>query len=160
MWSTLIGLIERWWREKPRLDVVRAVVHLRDTMIKCQNWYSQYLDALKAGDLETLSPDPRVEWTRSLSQLNERVVELDVVLSIFSPEAHKAIRAYMGAEDLVMGAMGLEVAAEELHQPLDLDIRNVSMSATFSEALNQLREFIAKNFKAEEIFAASVSRWR
>jgi ribosomal protein L31E len=56
--------------------------------------------------------------------------------------------------------MGLEVAAKELHQSLDLDIRNVEMSATFSEALNQLRDFIAKNFKADEIFAASSSKWR
>lgn len=160
MWTTLIGLIERWWREKPRLDVVRAVVHLRDAMIECQNWYSQYLAALKAGDLETLYPHPGVEWTRSLTTLNKRVAELDTVLSIFSPEAHKAIRAYIGAESLEVGAMGLELAAKELKQPLDLDIRNVAMSASFSEALDQLREFIAKNFKADEIFAASSSRWR
>jgi hypothetical protein len=158
MWSILIGLIERWWREKPRLDVIRTVVHLRDAMMDCQNWYSQYLEALKAGDLETLDPHPRVEWTRSLTTLSEREAELDTVLSIFSPEAHKAITAYLRAENQLVGAMGLEVAAKELHQPLDLDIQNIGMSTTFSDALGQLRDFIGKNFKPDEIFAAGSRR--
>jgi hypothetical protein len=160
MWSTLIGLIERWWREKPRLDVVRAVVNLRDSMIECQSWYSRYLNALKAGDLDILSPHPRVEWTRSLARLTVRVVELDTVLSIFTPEAHEAITSYLDAESLEAGALGLEVAAKELREPLDLDIRKVTMNASFDEALVHLREFIAKNFKPDEVFAVSQSRWR
>jgi hypothetical protein len=159
MWGTLVGLIERWWREKPRSDVVRAVVHLRDSMIECQSWYEQYLVALDVGDLDTLDHDPRFEWIRSLTTLTKKVVELDVVLSIFSQEAHQAIAGYLDFENLEFGVEGLEVAAQYLEQPLQLDIKNKTMDETFTTALNELSVFIAKNFKADEIFAAS-SRWR
>jgi hypothetical protein len=87
-------LIERWWREKPRLDVVPAVVSLRDAMIECQSWYERYSDALKAGDLETLDPHPRRQWLRCVSNLNDWMRELDTTLSIFSPATSKEISSY------------------------------------------------------------------
>jgi len=37
---------------------------------------------------------------------------------------------------------------------------NVGMNASFSASLEQLREFIAKNFEPENIHAASNSRFR
>jgi hypothetical protein len=160
MWSVLIGLVERWWRDKPRKEVVRAVVLLRDTMIDCHRWYVQYLEAVERGDLDFLYPNPEVEWTRSLTELVERVADLDTVLSIFSPEAHEAIRSYINQESLLAGAKGLEVAAQELGSPLEIDIANVKMEKSFTESLNQLRTFIAANFKADEVFAAHQSKWR
>lgn len=99
MWSTLVGLIERWWREKPRLDLVRAVVRLRNAMRKCQKWYDAYVAAKQKGDPDDIPyPNPRVEWTRSLTYIGEAIVELDSVLAIFDAKAHRAIQSYVHME--------------------------------------------------------------
>jgi hypothetical protein len=162
MWSTLVGLIERWWREKPRLDVVRTVVQLRDAMIECQAWYERYADALKAGDLETLYPHPRDEWLACVTRLNDSMRELNTALSIFSPSAYEALTNYAQLEmsRFTADTEALEIVASDLQQPLDLDIEHVVLGASFAAALEQLREFIAKNFKVEEIHAVARSRWR
>ncbi len=162
MWSTLIGLIERWRRERPRRDVISGVVYSTDSMIDCQISYSVYREALKAGDLDTRSPDPRVEWIRSVGELSCQVTKLGAILPIFSPEAYEAVSDFLRAEGIATGTIALEYASEELLefasaelQPLDLDIENVSLSTAFSDALNRLREFMVNNFKPEEISAAS-----
>lgn len=162
MWSTLVGLIERWWREKPRLDLVRAVVQLRNAMKECQRWYDAYVTAKQQGDPEDISyPNPRVEWTRSLTYIGKAIVELDSVLAIFDAKAHEAIQSYVYMESLEAGAQGtLGEAAKALGQSMQIDIKRVEMDAHFQKALSDLDEFIRKNFKPEEVQAAQSSRWR
>ena len=156
MWTILVGLIERWWRDKPRKDVVRAVVRLRDTMIDCQSWYNQYLAALKANDIDSLSPNPYDAWFYSLDDLFAAVYELDRVLAIFSPEAHEAIVHYMYTEGGIRGEMGLKALSHCLGAPaFDVEKRERGLEESFSQALSELHKFISANFTPDEIFAAT-----
>jgi hypothetical protein len=172
MWGILVGLIERWWREKPRKDIVRAVVRLRDSMIECQGWYSEYREALKANDIDRLSPNPKWEWFRSLDDLTDSVAELDDVLAIFSPEAHRALAGYILNDSQLAGPLALRAALLELDKSAEVDmdlahyganyseigITEEMIESGFSEALTELRKFISENFKPDEVFAASENK--
>ena len=158
MWGILVGLIERWWRDKPRKDVVSAIVRLRDSMIECHNWYNQYREAIEAGDIDSLSPNPNAEWIRSLDDLVTALAESDGVLAIFCPEAREAISQYLGDEEDLAASVPLQALSETLGESPAIDLQSGVMEASFSKALNELRLFIAQNFKPEEIYAASKSR--
>ena len=162
MWSTLVSLIERWWREKPRLDLVRSVVHLRDSMKLCQERYEACMEAKAAGTLENrCEPHPELAWTHSLAILGCAVIELDQVLEIFDVRVHQSIRDYQRSESVVIAAQGvLGGAAQALNKPLEIDIHRVEISSSFNQALGDLDEFIRKNFKPEEIRAVQDNRWR
>lgn len=155
MWGIVIGLIERWWREKPRKDVVFEVVRLRDAMIECQRSYVRYKKASKEVRSERLPRSPYRRWVSSVIILADRLEHLDGVLSIFSPEAHAAIKDFSILESREVTTLArLEMTARALQEPLDLDIKYVTMNAGFTKALDQLRTFIAANFKPEEIHKA------
>jgi hypothetical protein len=162
VWTTLIGLIERWWREKPRADLVRALVGLQKSMQECQNWYEKYWE-LKRSDPRKLDgyPSPGVEWVRSLTHVGRAIVELDSVLKIFDSKTHETIERWLNAEMLeatVTGTVG--GAAKALGQPTGIDIKRVEMDEHFHQALEQLNEFIRTNFEAAEVHAAIASRFR
>jgi tetratricopeptide (TPR) repeat protein len=157
MWIALVDVVEQRWKERPRQELVRSVVNLRNAMIGCQKWYDKYKKAADHSDIHTL-PDPRVEWVRSLTDLGRNVAALDQVLSIFSPETRRHIQDYLDAEDLEVGAIEtLGPAAEELGGSTDFDIKNVQLKSSFDAALEKLDRFIRENFKPEEIHSISLT---
>jgi hypothetical protein len=155
MWSTLIGLIERSWKEKPRRDVLLVAVLLHDSMNKCQHRYKRYKAVPNVGLLSPLRSSLEREWMRSLVELRERISRLDYVLSIFSPEAHEAICRYRRKESSqeADAVRELEATAQVLGQSPQLDIQNKTMDDAYSDALKQLKVFIADNFSVQEVFA-------
>ena len=157
MWGILVGLIERWWRDKPRRDVVNTVVRLRDDMMYCHYWYMRFREALEAGDLGVLDPNPQQEWMRSVEWLTLTMNELDTVLSIFTPETHEALTGYVKEEGGLRDVFALQQIAPVLKLTLEIDIETGTMNDTFSQAMNELRKFICTNFKPEEVLAASRS---
>ena len=155
MWIALTEIIENRWKDKPRGDLVQSVIHLRNSMINCQQWFEKYKNALDHSKVGKLPyPNPRFEWIRSLTILGKAVASLDQVFSIFSPETREHIRSYFFEEDLALAALGsLIPAAEELGGWTDFDIENGKLEATFNTALEKLNNFIKENFKPEEIFS-------
>lgn len=122
LWSTLIEVVERYWKEKPRKDTLEALISLRAEMIACQHWYDSYTALKKQGDVDELvhaqfeeakktglrlPPHPGVEWIRSLTEIGDALVKLDSVLKIFSAEAHERIERYRCVESLEAGAEGM-----------------------------------------------------
>jgi hypothetical protein len=162
MWSTLLGLIERWWREKPRLDIVRAVVRLRDAMQKCETSYEAY----RAAGLSRKQPKPhelpplRLAWEQNVGLLSEQVVELGKVLEIFSPELYRQITDYSGDEVDTLAADALYKVAQSMEQPPELDIAMIEVTDNYRTVLKELDAFIRTNFKPEEVHAVARSRLR
>jgi hypothetical protein len=54
VWETLIGLAAGALKDKPRRDVLEAVLSLRSSMIVCQKVYDDYQDLLKQGNYEKI----------------------------------------------------------------------------------------------------------
>jgi len=52
LWSTVIGLIERYWKDKPRKDVIASLVELRENMMVCQRSYEECKAMRKQGDID------------------------------------------------------------------------------------------------------------
>jgi hypothetical protein len=162
MWTLLVGLIERWWREKPRLDVVRSVVRLRDSMARCQDLYIKHVSSSETEADASNYSKTRDDWIVALGEIAERLQELDTVISIFNPAARSAISDYMSHEYSLMdkGAGRLNLIASDLGGNLGLDLDHLELSTDFEKATLQLDAFISQNFKPDEIFAVSTSRWR
>jgi len=174
LWSTVIGLVERYWKDKPRKDVIASLVTLRANMISCQHWYKEYAELRKRGDVDeiwwreyqkankaglSIGGNPKVEWTRSLVDLGEALVRVDSVLQIFSPEAREEIRKYESVESLEVGALGMLLpAAKDLGQSPGFDLDDGTLEPTFKAAVQKLDLLIKENFKPEEVFAAQ-PRW-
>jgi hypothetical protein len=156
--DTIIGIAERSWREKPRKDVVKAFVHLRDTMLRCQQRYNAYRDLPDAGGIEKLIA--QIEWRNSVTDLSDALLELDEVLQIFSPEARAALETYgiteaesAEPEPTKNEEPDFDVAAQELKSPSDIDLEHNKLQSTFQAALEKLEVFIRDNFKIEEIYS-------
>ena len=162
MWSTLIGLIERWWREKPRLDVVRAVVRLRDAMEGGESSYEAYR-AASSSKVEGKTVDLyglRRVWERNVNLLSAQVVELGKVLHIFSPELYREVMDYSGDEVDTLADDALYKVAKEMDQCPEIDITKIVLTDNYRSALSQLDAFIRENFKPEEVHAVTKSRLR
>lgn len=158
MWTKLIDLILQWWKDKPRKDLVASVVHLRDKMQNCQQWYEKYQSAKEKGDVEKMSyPNPRVEWVRAVGDLGDAIEELDGLFAIFSPEARRQLQSYRWLESLELIAEGvLGTTSEALGtRETDIDIVQGQLSPTFKAALDTLDSFIRSTFKVDEIYAVS-----
>lgn len=162
MWSTLVGLIERWWREKPRLDVVRSVVCLRDAMEACEKSYEDYRTAKvsKTQDKATDFFDRRRVWERNVQSLTAQVVALGKVLQIFSPELYREIMDYSGDEADTLAEDALYKVADEMKEEPEIDITHVVLTDNYRKALAELDAFIRENFKPEEVHAVVSSRFR
>ena len=163
MWTTLLGLIERWWREKPRLDLVRAIVQLRDSMQECQRCYRDFTAAKKSRTRAARDELPwiKMRWRQSIARLSYSVGDLDDVLSIFDTATHRAVFAYTSDEaELDEYEDSLLQLAAQLGQPLEIDVRNLNIEVGFDEALKSLDAFIRSMVKPEEIDAHSRSRLR
>lgn len=162
MWSTLIGLIERWWREKPRLDVVRSIVRLRDAMQACEKSYEAYRDA-KAGSAKGDAAELRalrVVWDRNVQSLTSQVAVLGRMLEIFSPELYREILEYSGDEADTLADDALYKMASEMKEEPEIDITRVVLTDNYRKALTELDHFIRENFKPEEVHAVISSRLR
>lgn len=105
LWSTQIGLVERHWKEKPRKDVIAALIALRTNMMECQHCYEEYTALREQGDVDYLwriecakaqkaglviRDHPQREWLRSLNRLAYEVLRLDsLFVDLQSRRAHK-----------------------------------------------------------------------
>lgn len=163
MWTTVIGLIERWWREKPRRDVVQSVVQLRDAMVDCQSAHERHTRSGSPGSSDVDRKDSFDDWTKAVDHLANSLEELDTVLAVFSPTAHDALHIYFQLERQrgyhLDDARRLEAVAADLGEPLGIDLDHATISHNFREALDALQQFIATNFKPEEIYEVT-NKWR
>ena len=160
LWDKLVEIVFERWEGKPRRDLVRAVVALRDEMIECQTWYEEFRGVKEKDELSDATyPDPEVEWLQSLTALGRDILELDRVLSIFSPEAHRLIERYANAEMLERNARDTSgTAAANLYESPGFDIEAGELDQEFSGALQYLDEFIRSEFTPEEV-ARATQRW-
>jgi hypothetical protein len=170
MWSTLVELIERWWRDKPRLDVVRSVICLRDAMEACRTSYAVYRTVETNGCMYR-GPEPqsreaelqrlRAQWGNNVEFLTRQVLELGTVLEIFSPSLHRELETYRSDErSSFLGEEVLNKMALELRQAPEIGIAQVEIPDKYQTALAELDAFIRENFKMEEIHAVQSRRWR
>ena len=164
MWPTLVGLIERWWREKPRLDVVRSVVRLRDAMQNCHRSYQEYCRAKTSTSENSHSRlrSLRWEWGRNVQALVDEVVALGTVLEIFSPELYQELSDYSYDEAWTLNDDPLDIVPNELRQEpeIEIDIDRVMMTEQFRDTLARLDTFIRVNFKPEEVYTVRSVRYR
>ena len=163
MWGTLLGLIERWWREKPRLDIVRAVVHLRDSMLNCQNRYEKFMKASSARTPKHAANIAKLrdEWYLAVEGLVVSLAEIDTVLTIFEPEMRKKVRLYLHDEsDSVDVQRALDNYAARLGDASEIDIPRDYVDPAFHRTLNDLDAFIKTNFKIEEVQSVMKGRLR
>lgn len=162
MWSILLGLIERWWREKPRLDVARSVVDLRDAMEACHTSYLAYHTAKtsRTQDLMQLQ-GLRVEWGYNIEDLGKAVLNLGTVLRIFSPGLHRKLIEYSNDESnsYEIADDALYLLASTMGQAPEIDIAQIELSVGFQTALTELDSFIRTNFKLEEVYAVKSRRF-
>ena len=145
MWMNLIDLIEQRWRDKPREDLIRSVVGVRHEMTKCQESFHKLKKARLERDFDGYEV-ARDEWRRSLWLLGDAITGLDQVLAIFSPETHRYLHDYQGAE-----FDAFDAAAANLGGSVDFDLVDESLGETFATALERLDTFIRENFTLEEI---------
>jgi hypothetical protein len=172
VWETIIGVVERTWHDKPRKDVVNALVELRAAMVDCQRSYDEYQAICKLGPYQkwlrrsrrllqavgTDPTDPKQKWVESVFTLGELTVQINEVLQIFSPEVQREMSSAAESEWRLAKTeypnhSGVNVS--HLSAMLQADLRNSSLDANFAAALQHLDAFIKENFKIEEIYAAS-----
>lgn len=169
MWKTLIEVIERYWKEKPRKELLSSLVTLRKCMYECQSYYELYeveFARQKENNFyirEDKSIESQLErtykdWIKSLVHLGEAVYRVDDVLAIFSPEARTSVKKYFLSEDPTWAAIPysmdfMENAARELGQPTGIEtgLDKSKLEPTFKEAIQRLDRFIKDNFKPEEV---------
>jgi len=157
MWTKLIELILTWWKDKPRKDVVRAVVRLRERMSDCQQWYDELQTAKQSGNVD----HPPDYWWNSVAELGCAIEEIDQVVSIYSPEAREALRNYHMFEAREMVAEGVVATTAEAlgTKATDIDIEKQKLGPSFKTALDTLDAFIRATFKVEEVHAAAGLRF-
>jgi hypothetical protein len=177
VWETLIGVAERALKEKPRRDVLMALVSLRSAMVVCQEVYEDYQDLLRQGNYERIieerskSPqpepgrtaivyDPKYCWPQTVNALAEELVSIRPVIEIFSSEVAQVLEAYSVTEAENARDFSEPLSPEEIQEStqknLDIDtsIGRESMGSLFEQALHGLDAFIKANFKPEEVFSA------
>jgi len=173
IWDTLIGLAATALHDKPRRDVLLAVLNLRERMVACQKTYDDYQTVLKEDDYDVIMErrrelpaptehstlivyDPRDWWESSVSLLAEAFCEADPILNIFSPNTSHHVLGYFTGE--VYSAKGPSTAnaykvLERAGADIDLT-RDDALGSKFRTAVRELDSFIRENFKPEEVFAA------
>jgi hypothetical protein len=173
VWETLIGIAAKALKDKPRRDVLSALVALRSSMITCQRTYDDYQELLKQGNYDELMQErcktpnangeymfiynPKNCWEMSVCRLADDLIEVDYLLQILSPEAANALTFYarteaeVGQRDLPRKPID---PAEVLERETGINLEAESLSKQFRGALAQLDTFIRNNFKPEEVFVA------
>lgn len=158
MWSKLIDIIIQLWKEHPRKDLIRQFIELRNYMNKCQSSYEKFI-ASQDHDGPDYTDNSRFEWLHAVESLQGVILEIDQVLSIYSPDARKALDDYMCHESLQLNACGLiDATAKNFNMDTaDVDIDKCNLGLNFKVALDELDKFIRSTFKVEEIHAATTT---
>lgn len=178
VWETIIGVVERTWHDKPRKDVVNALVELRAAMVECQRSYDEYQAIIKLGPYQkwlrrsrqlfhsvgTLPTDPKKRWQDSVFTVVRITDEVSEVLQIFSPEVQSEVARMAESEWISLEranaihqermASGV-VTRNDLSKAIQADLRNSTLDTNFVPALQRLDAFMKENFKLEEIYAAN-----
>ena len=145
IWDTIIGVVERTWRDKPRKDVVNALVELRAAMVECQRAYESYQDICRRGpyrkwlrrsrnifrDVGTVFEDPKLTWIGSVIKLSDLTAEINEVLQIFSPEVHSEVVRMAETEWKLQKKADSRVTASELNESLKIDLRDSTLQCRF-----------------------------
>ena len=139
----LIGLIRDALKDRPRRDLVRETVHLRQAIEQCQSSY------------ETYKADPSIgtsQWDNALGVLEERLANLSKLLHIFDPAAGDTIDNYRDFDRLEYRRFVGKRAAGRVVSKLGGEAG--FPSDTIKSALSELDRFIRTTFKPEEVKAA------
>lgn len=178
--ETVISVAQKKWEEKPRHDLVRSFVELRQAMVSCKSFYDEYQAICKQGPYEewlkiswdrsdkvrTRFLDPRHSWEQSIIFLWHTIAELDFVLHIFGDDVSSQVFSYIRLEEAIEMSGRAERPGKFLHlkelknikgifeESLDFDLDEDKLEPTFMSALSKLDAFIKTNFKMEEIYSA------
>lgn len=155
MWPKIIELIIAWLKSKPRSDLTKQILTLRDAMNNCHASYERFATAKAHGDQAEIDQRYR-DWRVAFGELDTAVAEVDEVLHIFGKEARDEVNRYLVSESAPCAEDGYAVSAAMVEL---LNVRPDNPQATtgkveFSDALDTLDRFISATFKPEEIVAA------
>jgi hypothetical protein len=170
IWDTLIGLAATALREKPRQDVILALLNLRESMVVCQKTYDDYQKMVKDGDYDLLMDqrremvappeavrmyDPRDCWQECLPRLAEAMCDADPILTIFGPDADAHLHFYVATEAQfdMTASSSIDDVFRQAGAGIELT-RADALGLKFRIALTKLDSFVRENFKPEEVFAA------
>jgi hypothetical protein len=157
MWSTIIQILEKAWKEKPRRDLARGFVTLRCRMTDCQRRYEKYSSNINSDIL-------REEWYLSISLLAVALGEMHVVLNIFAPASWRSLYDFLCQEKALeyedrFGPAILVKMGEDLGGSPGFDLSLRSMEPEFLAALQHLDAFLKENFKPDELYALSKEQY-
>jgi hypothetical protein len=161
MLEKLVDLILQWWKEKPRVDLVRGLIRLRDCMDACRNSYDRFLATELFGGV--YSPGEFLDWQDSVKDLERAYEEVNRILEILGPAAESAIRDYTRKEMESLKAvaslrdqrreLGIFEALGETMEPIEHE-RNSNGAGFMNDASTNLDAFLRATFTVEEIQAA------
>ena len=148
MWSKIIEIIEKRWREKPRRDLVRNILEFRYSLIICQINFNKYNDQRKE--------ELKWEWWDSIQNLIYALIKIDHVLSIFSPVAKEHIGRYLADEmsQIEIGATFATIAMDVGGLPWNIRRMELPNEPNLDPVIQKIDEFIRDKFKPEEIQSA------
>lgn len=160
MFLALMGLIERWWKDKPRADMIRAIVQLRRAMLGCEETYESLMAAKKVGGAAGVE-DLSEAWESRVASLARAIGAIESTVQIFAPELSEELARYLNGERAAMDVEGaMKSIAKGLGEEADVSLEATAHELTNPQALAQLDRFIKENFKIDEIHAAETSVWR
>jgi hypothetical protein len=161
VWDTIIRVGDDAWQRKPRKELARALVELRDAIKQCQSAYEEYREMFATGnynaELErrrklarntrTIYSDPERAWSSAYVSLVELLDgKVGKLLEISSPEIHDAVESYKAPDP-----------PARFHDDASL-LRSVAVNAelrsAFERAMAKIDGYIRDNFKIEEIYNA------
>ena len=177
VWDALIGLASSAIKDKPRHDVLYALLDLRAAMRACHKTYADYQIMVKQGNYESqiaererlAAPEPGLRvynplesWQESVIRLAETLARINTTLQVLSPKAAEEAHYYHFAEGIASQEghyWHSMIFLKENNARIDLDRR--VLRSNFKKAMEALDSLIRANFKPEELFkvADTVKEW-
>lgn len=175
VWDTLIGLAATALKNKPRHDVLYALLDLRAAMRGCNKTYTDFQTMAKQGNYQSqlaerkrlASPEPGLRvydpfqsWQESVVRLTETLARINITLQVLSPKTAEQAHAYHYAES---------AAPDDFRRSMDflnrnnarIDLDRRVLRSNFRKTIEELDTVIRANFTPEELFAAArnVDEW-
>jgi hypothetical protein len=175
--DTIIGVVERTWREHPRKNVVNAMARLRNSMVQCQEAYEKYQTLVSqqpdykksmedqmrlTEEVGTHFDNPLYEWNAAVNVLSQELTRVSYILKIFDNETLDKIYFYKQLDTACSDTTNAEIVisglSKKMQETPEIDIKPAGepheLKEAFNVALKHIDKFLKDNFKIEEIYAA------
>jgi hypothetical protein len=177
VWDSLIGMIGTALKDKPRHDVLYALLDLRAAMSACHKTYFDLQELAERGNyademaerrkLQPPEPglqvyDPYDSWMESVTRLAMALAQANPTLRVMSPEASQRIAEYLQGEVSITPDGEFTQSMRFLKRyDAEIDLDRRVFKSKFKRALENLDTFIRTSFKPEEVFEAnkSIREW-